>query len=352
MSLAPLLSSVLSVSLLGPLLAAQAATVVPAPCATYEGNSDLTEPFSWGAGRFQLLLDRAALGGAGTVTVPAVELRRQPDVYAYKGFKLTNVELWAEATALTVAGMSTTFASNRGTTGVKVLAGDLVVPDQPVVPGLPPFNFKLPFAKPITLARQNLLLDLILPGAIVARSYALDAHGQGGWVGYFGSDGPMSIGTATLWTRPELCQPGGTLHWDIQVQWAPGQFLGPASFAMLGSSRTTWGPVPLPVDLAPFGAKGSKLEIAPELYLPVIWGAVNAFSWLPIPDDKSLLDVVVWGQVLYLDQKANPFGIVTSRAFETRVGPKQAPGAFLMASDSTAATGRFPVMGQIPVLRF
>lgn len=90
---------------------------------------------------------------------------------------------------------------------------------------------------------------------------------------------------------------------------------------LIGFSRTQWNSLSLPLSLAPWGASGCSLLVAPQV---VIVGQASAAGIgsldLPLPDNVSLIDLHVFAQVAPLDLPANAMGLVYSRGIDTRIG--------------------------------
>ncbi len=88
-----------------------------------------------------------------------------------------------------------------------------------------------------------------------------------------------------------------------------------------GVSNKLWGPVPLPFDMGPIGAKGCFLLSSTEILQ--VWpanaqGEVDAV--LDVPKNKALLGFTFFHQWLVLDKKANRLGLITTNAVRARVG--------------------------------
>gem|GEM_PF-5606141 len=87
----------------------------------------------------------------------------------------------------------------------------------------------------------------------------------------------------------------------------------------LGVSRTTWGRIPLPLDLTPFGAPGnhiySALEAGP---FSIPNGGGGGTLVLPIP--AALPPGRVYMQSLLFDPKANSLGTVWSNGLDVEIG--------------------------------
>lgn len=91
----------------------------------------------------------------------------------------------------------------------------------------------------------------------------------------------------------------GSSTFALQAAGAP---LLSIAFCVLGASSTSWGGVPLPLDLALFGAPGCDLLVSPGLIVPVPTAADGtALMPLPLPADPSLTGLEFHTQWLALD---------------------------------------------------
>jgi hypothetical protein len=90
----------------------------------------------------------------------------------------------------------------------------------------------------------------------------------------------------------------------------------------LGFSRTSWGPVPLPLDLSPIGAPTCSLSAAPEILLFAPAANGSARWQVPLCDCRDLIGFRFYTQVLVLDPGANRFGLALSTARAGSVGAR------------------------------
>jgi hypothetical protein len=117
---------------------------------------------------------------------------------------------------------------------------------------------------------------------------------------HFGPATPTEVGEATI-TSTTLPRTGQA--WSVTFANMPStqEFL----MAVLGLSNTTWGSVPLPVDLGIIGLPGAQLLVSPDVVnaLPTsASGPTNvATNTVSIPNNTALLNATVFVQGLLLD---------------------------------------------------
>ncbi|MEZ5987535.1 MAG: hypothetical protein R3F30_00100 [Planctomycetota bacterium] len=93
-----------------------------------------------------------------------------------------------------------------------------------------------------------------------------------------------------------------------------------ASILALGGSATGFGPVRLPLDLGPFGAKGCSLLAEPLLLVPGSKGSGSFDSpAFTLPKDTTLVGLDLFAQWLLVEPKANTLGLVTSPGLRLRI---------------------------------
>jgi len=94
-----------------------------------------------------------------------------------------------------------------------------------------------------------------------------------------------------------------------------------AAIVVTGASRTTWGPIGLPLDLSPFGAAGCSLLASMDLMLAIATDAQgNGSLVVPVPNDQRLLGVVFHNQWLVVDTPANALGLSFSNGGTATLG--------------------------------
>jgi V8-like Glu-specific endopeptidase len=94
-----------------------------------------------------------------------------------------------------------------------------------------------------------------------------------------------------------------------------------SSWLMFGSSKTKWNGISLPLSLGGVGAPGCSILVAFDLFAtPLSVVGSKAQMSLNIPNDKRLLGVRFYNQVISLDSRANRLGLVLSNAAEGLIG--------------------------------
>ncbi|MCA8970403.1 MAG: hypothetical protein KDC95_11480 [Planctomycetes bacterium] len=93
-----------------------------------------------------------------------------------------------------------------------------------------------------------------------------------------------------------------------------------AAALFLGSSRTMWGTVPLPLKLDALGMTGCELGTGPDVVVPASI-ASGVVDWrFPIPNSASLAGVPFFSQAYVLDPGANAFGATLSNGCMATIG--------------------------------
>jgi len=95
-----------------------------------------------------------------------------------------------------------------------------------------------------------------------------------------------------------------------------------ATALMLGDSKATWGPVPLPLDLGSFGMPGCSLYANPLVSMGLVNTSGTAPWSIPIPGIASYAGVSLYTQAAVVALGTNPTGVVTSNACELKLGSK------------------------------
>jgi hypothetical protein len=91
--------------------------------------------------------------------------------------------------------------------------------------------------------------------------------------------------------------------------------------AVFGFQNTSWGGVPLPLDLGPAGAPGCVVRVDPAMLTPGVsftngsWG-----TWVGFPYDPALFGALLYSQYAAYDPAANTFGWTLSNALRSTVG--------------------------------
>lgn len=125
---------------------------------------------------------------------------------------------------------------------------------------------------------------------------------------------PGSTGVPNLF-RPQ--RPGNWPWLNSTFTLGVGNLPPSPTAAMMFGSPQSCGGVPLPLDLAPFGAPGCTLYVCDEIVLPL---AVSELR-LTIPNDSTLIGETFNCQAVVVDP-VNPLGMITSLRGAGRIGAK------------------------------
>jgi hypothetical protein len=298
---------------------AQLTKTIPFGVADTDGSSSTAYFSGYGGGRTQQIVAAGALtSGAGLIR----EIRLRPDAGSLKepARILSNMTLRVSQTTVTPQGMSATFANNITGTPSTVWTGTINLPapnNQQTFSTV--FKFSQPFV--FVAAQGNLLLDWELAIPPTKSGYFFDCHKpsttEGGYQS-FGSGGPFAVTeNYVVSSDAQKLTPGGSMLFE-----AAGfskQYPGIVAF---GWSNTSYGPIPLPFDLAAIGAPQNVLYTSFDLLLPVTWGTVGgrnvASASFPIPN-AQFEGLRTFAQALFLDSGANSAGIVTTSGLEMQL---------------------------------
>ena len=335
------------------MVAAQNSKVIPAANATVAGTGASMHPFSTTAPRAQQVWTGTSVT-LGAAFIDGFSYRcNAPRRQALQGRSYPSVTLSFGSTSITPATMTTTFASNITSTMTTVFSGAYNLPPQPATQTSPSaFDINFSWSQPFvfTPAGGNLLADFTVPGTSTQSQYNVDAYVAGGGNGRsvtaFGSSGTFS--------RPEAARlsggnsavtPGGSL--DIICQPFTTSYTGNLMF---GVSRTTWGSIPLPLDLSLLGATGNNLYVSMDLVLPYNTGrggrggtGTSSRFRTTVPA-QTPIGLTFYAQAYYLDANANTAGLVTTRGLSIVIASPSGGSSVtnqMASTDSTSATGRF-----------
>ncbi|PIE23460.1 MAG: hypothetical protein CSA62_07530 [Planctomycetota bacterium] len=321
-------------------LPAQQTKVIPAAAASSDGSTLSVYPTGYGGGRVQQIILNTAVGRSVAMLR---ELRWRIDarnaIVAAKRFP--NMSLWISETSVSPSKMSSSFASNRSGQPTLAFKGTLNAPAQT---GVPSFNIVWKLSRPFfyKVAKGHLLLEWELPQKAYKPNYFIDAHKSNSSPGSFvsfGKSGKFSANESYI-VKSDLSKmlPGGTM--EFQASGLSKQYPGLVCY---GFSRTKHGPLNLPFDMTPLGAPGNWLYVSMDLFLPFTWssgaGGMVASAGLWIPKVTGLDGLTVYAQGLFLDAKANAFGMVTSPGVAMRMPISGMVTSMLGSYDYQAARG-------------
>ncbi|MCB9892411.1 MAG: hypothetical protein H6832_04290 [Planctomycetes bacterium] len=326
-------------------LQAQGKKVIPAVATGADANDASYFPFVYeGGSRTQHLVAGKYIGA--TALIQSFAYRRDTaNTNAFTARSIPNFTVSIGYSSMTPSTMSTTFANNRSGAMAIVFQGTYNRPAQPVLSGPAPFNvtFKLNTPFVYQQVKGSLLIEFVETGQANQKSeYLLDAFRNSttsGATATFGVNGPFKSAERYSFTCPDAnaLTPGGAL--TLTASGLASQY--PAAI-LFGFSNVTFSQIPLPFDLTAVGASGNfvynSIDLAAPLPLVQSGNTWNGTLKFPIPADKSLADLTLFAQGLFIDAASNAFGSVWSNGVAmTLVG--EGPGQMVYQSDSTSATG-------------
>ena len=177
----------------------------------------------------------------------------------------------------------------------------------------------------------------VSPPARSAHSLAYDsARGRvvlfGGWDSETWEYGPLHLASYAPFGSgcPGSAGVPGLRAASGQLPWIAGSFridltrlpTNAATSLSLGSSRTAWGPIPLPFPLDPLGMTGCTLFASLDLLLPVQNTGGAGSVTFAVPNSVTLVGGSLFSQAFVVDPPANAAGITASNAGEARIGAR------------------------------
>ena len=255
---------------------------------------------------------------------------------------LVDLEISVGYTTRTPTTLGTTFAANFDAGApTNVLPRTLVsFPSENNPPAIDPTQFQVVLPWPVTFAwapqpGQNLLIEFVQRGSSVpgfvyvfdcgsstetARLYGSDTSPTGMLDG-FGYGYMMrfldQIHTAVpMLSNTDAPQIGG--QFSVRLSQA-----NPQSFALLehGSSATTWNGVPLPLNLAMFGAPACDLLTSADILVLLNTNSQGRATFqYNVPLNLSLLGSHLFNQFAVWDPTANAFGFAFSNGGHGVIG--------------------------------
>ena len=210
---------------------------------------------------------------------------------------------------------------------MQVYGGGYSLPPQPAVAGLAPFNIVFPFSAPYVYQRSggDLFIKMSAYNAtgLADPFYDLDGHVDsfdGDWftTGQRGQTSRNENYQIEVVDKYQLA-PGGTVR--IRAHGFSNDYLG---ILGLGFSKSSFQGVPLPLDLARFGAPGNSLQHSWDVMLPF---SVQLFTHgVRLAEQNVLLatsalfyGVKGYAQFLVADPPKNQLGLVFSDLLEMKL---------------------------------
>jgi hypothetical protein len=288
------------------------------------------------------------------ITLPAAQLRsldiRRPASNAQNTYlgnnnpaTTTNAVIQLAFVPTPLASVTNTFANNLGANPTMVFNGMLNLPARNGTPNWPAPWENVPFSTPMTFVRLPtgvFVVDILQTNNSATSAWYLEAqlpfNGDRQSNGNAQSNCKFSNGnynSSLGYTQPRV---GGT--WYVSY----GSLLPNVSgFAWIGTQGIggTWGSIPLPIDLTPFGAPSCGVNASVDYVVPLTADANGSARWptIQIPNDPSLGRAVFFDHSAWLDAQANAFGVVTGWSSKWTIGDGVgAPAALLTATGNSA----------------
>lgn len=345
-------------ALLAPFAPAQ--TVHAPRLGAANGNAQDFLPLAAPVARHQTLLDPGSFSSRTGLAVRELELRLYEGARAQvRGGDWVELELrMAEAPqGLRSQQMSSTFAANVDAQTEKTLIARKRV-TLPQVGG--PFGpeIRLPFDSPQLFVLNPLGgRSVVVEFRVFANQQAawldlpLDAIDQNGRVDILPT--PTACVTSTFvlpnqFADPTRLLPGASNHEHYGFTGVPGA----PCIGVFGFSDLTWSTLPLPFDLAPFGAPSCLLGVSMD-WMQVAAADNTGQVRFPLayPNDPNLRGVIFFTQILVLDAAANALGLATSTVLQQRLGGDPEAATLTDLISPTATTGQL-TKASAPVFAF
>ncbi len=126
--------------------------------------------------------------------------------------------------------------------------------------------------------------------------------------------------TRTRKAHPRIALGGAAILGKRHFVHAQDVIPNAALILLTGTSKFSWGPIPLPFDLKPLGSPGCKILLAPDLYsFSSSNSKGSATVAFPLPNDTEFAGASFFQQWLILDPKANAGAMVLTKALELRI---------------------------------
>ncbi len=205
------------------------------------------------------------------------------------------------------------------------------------------WDIKIPFSRPFTYTAgtgKQLLVDFRKTNSsrgnsytyywvdavsgrtsLVSRVYGTGTNPTRGYVNkgfaavlaFTRPGGPGAVPVLSAKGVPEV---GGSFTLEL-AQAKPRAVAG----ILAGLSNTRWNGLNLPFDLAALGAPGCNLLVGLDLMIPTVTGSSGAAALrISVPNDKALIQSVLYWQGMILDPQANRAGIAWTNGLGTTTG--------------------------------
>ena len=308
--------------------AAQSTSVViPDGLASTEGST-----FDWATARYlparsQMIYDASVLTGLGTTAITNVGVRANyTSTSTYPAHDVvTSLKIGYSATQRAATASTSSFNANDPGNYTTVLNN--VTVSYPAVSGTTPNPrgyVSIPLTNPAPYVSGNTLVMLwdvaSTSGNTEVWLWYNDAqfYSTGGSGGTYASTGTTCPPGST--SQGFAARGGSDLSWYFYS--GSGNNVPTAGF--IGTSKTTWGGIPLPFDLTPLGGAGCSIYTDGAAVLPGQTDATGTLGRIrydvPIPADPSTNGVQLYTQSFVVDPTYNSLGIRASALNEYVLG--------------------------------
>lgn len=338
-------------------LPAQAA-VVPLSAANTEGAGVDGRLLGDQKGKTQLIIDRALVGPIASVPIKRIVVRR--DAHMNKnlpgGMKggWIHLKIRASWTQTRPQVPSASFAQNHAGNPVVVFDGEYRVIDSPALPA----NAKVASFDPAVSA--HIVLDTPIPPSSsgnLCLEFEHMPHATKSAPEIWLADAQVAPNEPQAVFGRSCIRKGHTDPFAAAI--SSYAYLGSTlrcsaigpdtsfGFLILGASDKFFGPLPLPIDLTPFGAPGCSFYVSMDQVLPVVmtkhplFGDSDGSFALPLPTAATLAGARIYTQWWFLDPQANAFGSTTTNGASIALAavPKTVRVGVIRANDPTATVG-------------
>lgn len=313
----------------------QGALVLPASRISTEGNSYL-HLFTWQsrlASKTHSVLIPVTIGLAGR---RIVEVAFRPDSYLSRlttapDFNVS-LEVGIGHAATSAYYPNWTAAANRGKDFKVVLPKQTVRFRGNLTSGPPyPFSYRLRLTTPspvlqfgktalveIRVFSSTSLQTVPVPMGLIDSHYLYDAK-------YAPTSFGRSCGATPVDNRLVMGQLAVGLR-TVLIKFPQSAIAagGELTVFYAGISSSSWGPAKLPLDLAPFGAKGCHVYASLDVRLPIVYRDRITFAQAvaDVPNNPALAGVPVYFQAFNLGGVINPMGVTASQGLRAVVSPR------------------------------
>lgn len=325
-----MLRSMLALALVAPTALAQVFLPAGSNRDTIELNARSNYPLMRTESRAQFLLAASEIG-TGARNFTRLELRYDGPSLGAAGGVIGSFEILLANTNVTPAQSSGQFAANLSVPPTRVVSVQNHVFGADASPNPSPWGgpggaLSFLFQAPFAYQGGTLAIELLGAGngngGNQPQNCQLDAEldPQAGVVDGSATANGTGCGGAVLGVAGQLA-PGGQIA-------AFGSGFGPGQLAIqtLGTSRTLWGGIPLPIPLDGLGAPGCAILndwLLDLRTLALPGGSIEpytpAWTWV-VPADAAFNGATVQLQALAVKSGANQLGLVTSNNVQVRLG--------------------------------